>query len=192
MCRRALILGTLASAAFSLLTLWELMSTGRTSMRASNERNAGGRVKSLASAEADYRGNDRDGNGIQDFWTGDVAGLYRLGLIERGMALADLRPIVPLCPRPIPFDGYYYRALDADDSVVPAEGYRQTTDPASGNVHHLTKFGFVAIPAWPGISGKSVVMINENNSLWAYRSGWTGTFLWPSDHDRKYRCFRFG
>ena len=30
----------------------------------------------MASAEADFRANDRDGNRIQDFWTGDVAQLY--------------------------------------------------------------------------------------------------------------------
>src|SRR5689334_9677177 len=39
------------------------------SQRASNERNASASLKTLASAEADFRANDRDNNKINDFWT---------------------------------------------------------------------------------------------------------------------------
>lgn len=44
--------------------------------RASNERNASASLKTLSTAEADMRSNDRDGNLVNDFWTGDVFGLY--------------------------------------------------------------------------------------------------------------------
>ena len=38
-------------------------------------------MKSLAAAEADFRGsNDRDGNIIEDFWTADVSALYGVEL----------------------------------------------------------------------------------------------------------------
>lgn len=43
--------------------------------RSSNERNASATLKTLGTAEFDFRSNDRDGNEIVDFWTGDVAGL---------------------------------------------------------------------------------------------------------------------
>src|SRR4051812_8671692 len=46
------------------------------SQRASNARNASASLKTIASAEADFRANDRDGNKVEDFWTGDVSGLY--------------------------------------------------------------------------------------------------------------------
>ncbi|HVR83252.1 MAG TPA: type II secretion system protein, partial [Planctomycetota bacterium] len=46
------------------------------SQRASNERNASTSLKTLTSAEADFRANDRDWNHVNDFWTGDVKGLY--------------------------------------------------------------------------------------------------------------------
>src|SRR5947207_5224892 len=56
-------------------------------------------VKNLVLAECDYRANDRDGNGIQDFWTADVTGLYSadpgsgpIKLIDRRVAEADARP----------------------------------------------------------------------------------------------------
>src|SRR5579862_1744833 len=48
------------------------------SQRASNERNASTTLKTLTSAEADFRANDRDWNQVNDFWTGDVKGLYTM------------------------------------------------------------------------------------------------------------------
>ncbi|HXG59980.1 MAG TPA: prepilin-type N-terminal cleavage/methylation domain-containing protein [Planctomycetota bacterium] len=48
------------------------------SQRAANERNASASLKTLATAEIDFRSNDRDGNRINDFWTYDVAGLFVL------------------------------------------------------------------------------------------------------------------
>jgi prepilin-type N-terminal cleavage/methylation domain-containing protein len=46
--------------------------------RAANERNAATSMKTLTSAEADFRANDRDWNHVNDFWTGDVKGLYTM------------------------------------------------------------------------------------------------------------------
>jgi type IV pilus assembly protein PilA len=48
------------------------------SQRASNERNASTSLKTLASAEADFRSNDRDWNHVNDFWTANIAGLYTM------------------------------------------------------------------------------------------------------------------
>src|SRR5690349_5987856 len=45
------------------------------SQRSANERNASTSLKTVATAEADFRSNDRDGNRVADYWTGDVAGL---------------------------------------------------------------------------------------------------------------------
>ena len=44
----------------------------------STERNASTSLKTLSSAEADFRANDRDWNHVNDFWTGDVKGLYTM------------------------------------------------------------------------------------------------------------------
>ncbi len=48
-----------------------LMSSGR----AANVRDPQASLKTIVTAEFDFRVNDRDRNGIQDFWTYDVAGL---------------------------------------------------------------------------------------------------------------------
>jgi len=47
--------------------------------RASNERNAMTSLKTLTSAEADLRLNDRDGNHVNDFWTAALAGDLSVG-----------------------------------------------------------------------------------------------------------------
>jgi type IV pilus assembly protein PilA len=46
------------------------------SQRASNERSASTSLKTLSTAEADFRANDRDWNHVNDFWTYNVCGLY--------------------------------------------------------------------------------------------------------------------
>lgn len=43
--------------------------------RAANERNSSASLKTVTTANHDFRANDRDGNRIVDFWTGDLAGL---------------------------------------------------------------------------------------------------------------------
>ena len=59
--------GSIAAAA-GLIFLGNLFSTqyGSTVLR------------TMSTAEADYRSNDRDWNHVNDFWTGDVSGLYHV------------------------------------------------------------------------------------------------------------------
>ncbi|HYF01325.1 MAG TPA: hypothetical protein VEJ18_20550 [Planctomycetota bacterium] len=162
--------------------------------RGENERTAAAVMKSLASAQAEFWVRDLDGNGIQDYWTGDLAGLYRWGLIDRATAMADLRPIVPLGPRPVPRNGYFFSALHVDASVDPPESYRQVTDPASGPVHNRTRFGFVAIPAEFRVTGLPVIVINEGNAMRACREGdaCLGLRHWPSDDEFRSHWSTYG
>jgi hypothetical protein len=151
-----------------------------------NERTAATALKTLSSAEADYRANDRDGNGINDFWTGDVTELYRLGLIERGVAEADLRPIRPLVPKPVPFHGYYFVVMNRDESDSPIENLQQDTDKKSGKVHHLRSFGFSAYPVEFGVTGRETFILNENNTVrWRHNQGDLMDY-WPSDEELRH------
>src|SRR5258706_772519 len=152
----------------------------RSKVRAENERHAATMTKILSSAEADFRANDRDGNGVNDFWTGDVAGLYKYGLIPREVAEADLRPLVPLVPKPIPYKGYYYIAMQRDESEKPIEDLRQATDKTSGKVHHLSLFGFSAYPADYGVTGRETFIVNQNNTVrWRHTYGQVMDY-WPN------------
>jgi type II secretory pathway pseudopilin PulG len=127
------------------------------SQRASNERNASTSLKTLSSAEADFRANDRDQNRVNDFWTGDVKGLYTMTgakvrgargdqndppvrLIELSIAAADIDPtLVPAGGENMdlarfavsaPKAGHWYYALESDpypEEGNPDHAYRADT-----------------------------------------------------------------
>src|SRR5215470_5957140 len=84
------------------------------SQRASNERNASTTLKTLTSAEADFRANDRDWNHVNDFWTADVKGLYTMTSAgARGAAGDAADPpirLIELIAAAADADGTYYAA----------------------------------------------------------------------------------
>jgi hypothetical protein len=142
------------------------------------ERSSSTSLKSLSSAEADFRANDRDGNGVKDFWRKDVAGFYAapgadgrpMKLIELSVACADDRPVTDLSAFGIrsPKVGYWYRALRHEDE-----------DP-----RHLDpqRFAFAAIPVLFPRHQKYVFIIDEENTM--YRSADPANFnieVFPKD-----------
>lgn len=171
------------------------------SRRASNERNASASLKTLSSAQADFRANDRDGNGVNDFWTADVKSLYTMTspkgpsvkLIDLGVAAADADPAffpagglnVPIRAFAVPQAraGFWYAALTTDLSFKdPKEAaYRADTlgNPSMGAVHNPSKFGFVTFPDIASV-GRHVFRVNENNTIFreTIRSQrpWSGSF----------------
>jgi hypothetical protein len=156
----------------------------------SNERTAEDTLQLLIDAEEDFRGNDRDGNGIADFLTGDIAGLYSFRatrdgkeahLIPREVAEADAAPLKPLVPMPIPYRGYLFRALDTDRSSDPPDNYRQATDKEGGKVHHPSKFGFVAYPVRFGETGRFSFIANQGGFTHRLRADGSSLRDWPKD-----------
>jgi DUF2950 family protein len=149
------------------------------SRRISHERSPSASLKTLASAEADFRGNDRDKNGKQDFWRGDVAGLFTLvpagaadlepiKLIEISVAGADDRPVTDLVKYTVrsPKAGYWYRALRHADEKLP--------DPQ--------RFAFCCFPSEYGKSGSWTYILSEANTLYKkdlHRAG--GVEVFPLD-----------
>jgi hypothetical protein len=144
----------------------------------SGERNASSSLKTLASAEADFRGNDRDGNKVEDFWRGDVAGLYTLTppgsaepirLIEVSVAAADDRPITNIAafaPR-APKTGYWYRAI------------RKKGEPP---LKPSIQFAFCAFPSEYGRTGKFTYILDENNCVYKADLGHgRGLEVFPDD-----------
>ena len=158
----------LAAAFFGIVAVILLVLLWRPAIpdRALNEQKASEVLSRLSAAEAYYRATDRDGNGIKDFWTGDVAGLYPEPeqILDRGIAEADASPLHPLVPRPVPYYGYYFIALRQDESASPPEDFAQDTDQKSGKVHHLSKFAFCAFPAEMGVTGKYVYIVNQGST----------------------------
>jgi prepilin-type N-terminal cleavage/methylation domain-containing protein len=87
------------------------------SQRASNERNASTSLKTLTSAQADFRSNDRDGNHVNDFWTANVAGLYTMtnAFIPGAPANSPTDPSIKLIELSL-------ASADADSTTVSAGG----------------------------------------------------------------------
>lgn len=151
-----------------LATLPPLFQSGR----ASNERNPWSSLKTLATAQADFRANDRDGNREQDFWVRDVAGLYYLKpeggdaaiqLIELSVANAD----DTACPESAaaghafaPKMGYVYRALIFYED---AAGKKQLYEDVHGR--NPSKFGFIGVPVGPEAGQRDSYVINEENTI---------------------------
>jgi hypothetical protein len=161
-----------------------------------NEKAASAGLKTLSSAEADFRANDRDWNHVNDFWTGDVAGLYyvksneegnekEVHLIDPAIAEADVRPLKALVSSPVPYHGYYFIALDEDDAFAGSSErfYKEDTGgtPAMGKVHNPSKFGFCAYPANYGVTGRYTFIVNETNTVFRSDNGGQPVTHFPND-----------
>jgi outer membrane lipoprotein-sorting protein len=172
---------------------------GSKAQMASNERNASASLKTLATAEADFRANDRDNNHVNDFWTGDVAGLYTIvpaggkdpiKLIELSVAAADGAPledgaaITKFAPR-APKAGYYFRVMTSDKSSGTSEPYQTDTGgtPNRGKLFHTSAFGFCAYPAEYSEGGLRTFIINEGNTVFWKDTEGEPLLEWPSDKE---------
>jgi prepilin-type N-terminal cleavage/methylation domain-containing protein len=155
------------------------------SQRSSHERSALTSLKTLAVAEFDFQANDRDGNGIRDLWTGDVAGLYCMTpvttagntdqpvkLIDGGYAASDSNPLadgdaggeyrsIDHFFQPSPKAGYWVTAMDADED---GNDFRRDTAGSldMGAVHHGTRFGFLTFPDNYRVTGQQAGIIGES------------------------------
>ncbi|HEX7901353.1 MAG TPA: DUF2950 family protein [Planctomycetota bacterium] len=158
-----------------------------------NEREVCRALKLLADAQADFRGNDRDGNKIQDFWTADVAGLFYLTdrsgapiqLIDRKLAAADAFPLRPVVANPEPYHGYFIVAMTVDEEGRP---YRQHTggEGAAGaeNWNH-SRFAFCAYPAKYGVTGVKTFFNYEGHSIFWQRLEGASRMNWFSDEEMR-------
>ena len=144
---------------------------------AGEERHPSTTLKTLSTAEADFRANDRAGDRVAQFWRKDVAGLYALSpkgaeaikLIELSTAAADDRPTTNLTKYAAmsPRRGYWYRAIRHVDEDPGA------LDP--------DRFAFCAFPDTPS-AGRYLYIVDENNTLYrAEAKGRRGIDVFPSE-----------
>jgi len=152
-----------------------------------SERPASTYLKTITSAQADFRANDRDGDGVNQFWRADIAGLYALTpgggpairLIERSLAMADAHPMYEIGAEGdrAPLKGYWFRSIKGADE--------KTIDAAS-------RFAAVAYPADYPKSGRWTFIVNENNTIFRADLGHgKGIDVFPSDEELKARWKKF-
>jgi hypothetical protein len=97
----------------ALIAIPGLFTTRRTHC----ERSSSTTLKTLSSAEADFRANDRDGNHVNDFWTANVSGLYTMTSagVKGAEANSTTDPSIKLIELSV-------ASADADGSFIPAGG----------------------------------------------------------------------
>jgi hypothetical protein len=142
-----------------------------------NERSATTSLKTITSAQADFRANDRDWNHVNDYWRGDIAGLYALKsladpdgppikLIELSVAAADDRPKTDIATYAVrsPKAGFWYRALLHADEKEP--------DPQ--------RFAACSFPANPS-AGRWMHIVCENNTIFRKEFHGEAPAVYPKD-----------
>ena len=139
-----------------------------------DEREAMSSLTLVAHVEDSFKRGDHDTNGVKDFWTGDVSDLFRLynsaGNVT--VAEADIAPLTPLVPQPVPWNGYYFVALSkGPDSYHEMHDYQTDTDNSGRKVHSKRRFGFCAYPAEYGLTGNFTFIINEENTVFRIDNG---------------------
>lgn len=168
------------------------------SQRSSYERGASASMKSVTVAEADFRANDRDGNKLNDFWTGDVKSLYTLtNASVPGNAGGTVDPpirLVELTVAGADTDGstlnaggenmsvtqfgvfsqkagYWYAALTLDNSISGTTEctYKQDTG-GTPTMGSVHNMSKYGFLAYPDSQtfGRFVYIVNESNTI--YRS----------------------
>jgi hypothetical protein len=151
-----------------------------------NEHAASMALKTIASAEADFRTNDRDSNGIHDYWVGDVSGLYRyavnnreIKLIDKSVADADASPLKGQSlstlkhDQPLPKAGYLFAAIPKYADKEKTENYH------SGTYRNTHRFGFAAYPVEYGKTGRLTLVVSETNTVWKKDLGGKPLELFP-------------
>ena len=161
---------------------------------AANEKNAHASLKTIITAQIEFRNNDRDGNRIPDFWTGDISGLYGMTslvvpgntdelvkLIDISIAGADTNPlpggsaggelrdvanIIQITTKA----GYWYGVLD--QNLQEGLDYQVDTwgNTPMGEVHNLQRFGAIVFPDERQKSGRTAAIISEIGTIFV-RSG---------------------
>lgn len=110
------------------------------------------------------------------YWVGDVAELYRMGLISREVAEADTAPLKPLVDRPKPFHGYYVAAMESYSG-----GVGEKLHVLKGTQRNKDAFAFCIYPADPSDKSLSVYLVCP---VAIYRREYDGTgpiLKWPKD-----------
>jgi prepilin-type N-terminal cleavage/methylation domain-containing protein len=141
-------------------------------IRAGNERNASGSLKTLLSAQQTFKNSDMDQNAISDYWTRDVAGLRyvtpagsskMIELIPLDIALADGDTVPggviyapPSYHVSSPKSGYWYQM------------HKYYEEPAGARVsypfQHPDRWSAIAYPDRYGSSGRLVFILSEHGT----------------------------
>jgi len=128
-------------------------------------------------AEQDFRDRDLDRNGVHDFWTADVSGLFRIHAEPDAQVLLD-KTVAGSDDAPLPPGGTLGPGVDVPKTVVfhfhmvrsdgAGAAFAVDTDGHGEAWHNLQHFAICAYPAGYGrAAGRQTYLIDERKILWS-------------------------
>ena len=155
---------------------------------AANETSCQSALKQFVSTQSSWRQTDSDRNGVQDYWTRDLAGLYAMTdaagnayrYIDVNLAKADPIGVInyPALGAPEDKSGYGYFVMIADEAGNP---YQTDIDGDGNAFEHPSKFAYVGVPRVYSTTGVRQYVTNEEGVVYQQDLG-TGfpVLAWPA------------
>ena len=154
-----------------------------------SDANAAAALNLFVSAQEDFRDNDKDGDGIANYWVSDVAGLYGvnrggvpLQLIDVSLARADRTPGRPDYSVVGEFEahvGYAYAALER----YSVNGAKLPYDEGKGR--NASRYGIVAFPSKEGVDddavGSLTFIVNEKGAIYSKNTRGKPVWVFPEN-----------
>lgn len=151
----------------------------------SNEGSAAASLRNIATMEFDFRSNDRDGNGRNDFWVKDVAGMYGMEaggrpirLIALDVARADKSANSGAYP------SVKNMAAKAGYRFAQIPRYREGGKEISyddGSGRNAARFGLVTYPEAYEVTGNLTFIISESGTMYKKDTGGKPVEVFPED-----------
>jgi hypothetical protein len=151
-------------------------------------------LKILFQAEKDFFERDRDGNGIPDYWVGDVAGLrtlldkngFPVELIDMSDAWRDASPMTKDSDKtrfaPLKeCTGVKQYALQVIPSKADGSAYGEDIDLDGLKCKSRIGFAFCAVPAYYTKNASLTYIIDQTGVVWARDTGGVAIQKFPRD-----------
>jgi hypothetical protein len=167
------------------LAVPRLMGGGAAGGVDTNEALAEVTLQFIRNAEETFKNSDSDANGVADYWTRDVAGLHSLKdrsgqfifLLDPQTAAADPDGAARYGLAAAPKNGYYFKMMVGDPD---GEAYQKDDGKTNKN-----RYGVVAWPAQPGVSGRFTFITNESGKVWKKDTQGQPVDRWPGKDPAK-------
>lgn len=169
-------LGLILAAALPFSGWADVSSSGKLYRVRGDERYAARSLRQFGSVEVTFKCSDSDQNAVNDYWVGDISGLYRINpenqeirMIELRIAEADAAPWPKsklmgdrLVKRPVPARGYLFQVIP-EYEIEP--GTRVKYDQGGG--FNVDRFGICCCPADYGNGARRTFIVSEGGTIYS-------------------------
>jgi hypothetical protein len=151
---------------------------------AGNELLASVSLQLLKQAQETFKNSDSDRNGVADYWTRDVAGLWGLKdaagqpifLVDPALAQSDPDGIGRYGLGASPRSGYHVKAMVTD---ADGEPYAKDEDKDGSAFTNKTRWAVTAWPALYGGSGRMTFIVGQDGKVWKKDTQGKPADRWP-------------